>query len=355
MRKLQLDDVNHPEPLRGGATDPDPDPALQARPVLNLPQRMRRKLGAAVVDNIFLQGARLGRLLPISDPRFHRIEVTPDVPYTDSGLPEHTLDVYRPRGAAGKRPVVLYIHGGGFRFLSKDTHWLFGLSYARRGYVVFNINYRLAPHHPFPAAISDACAAYAWVAQNAERFGGDLSRLVVAGESAGANLATGVTLASCYRRPEPWARAAFDAGVTPKVTVPVCGMLQVSDPERFLRRRKLRAVVHDRLAEVTDAYLQGVTPTCREDLDLADPVCLLERGLPPDRPLPAFFAPCGTKDPLLDDSRRLAKALQKLGVPVSAPIFPGELHAFHALVFRASAKRCWRDLFSFVDAQLHPR
>ena len=348
MRRMQED-------VLAEATRLDQDPALQARPILSFPQRVRRKLGAAVVDNIFLQSARLGRLLPISDPRFHRIDVACDIPYRDSGSSDHTLDVYRPAGTAGKRPVVLYIHGGGFRFLSKDTHWLFGLSYARRGYVVFNINYRLAPKHPYPAAISDACAAYAWVVKNAERFGGDLSRLVVAGESAGANLATGVTLATCYERPEPWAREVFDTGVTPKVTVPVCGMLQVSDPERLLRRRKLRAIVHDRVAEVTDAYLHGVKPSCREDLDFADPVCLLERGVKPDRPLPAFFAPCGTRDPLLDDSRRLATALQKLGVTVQAPIFPGELHAFLAMVFRDSAKRCWRELFSFVDGHLHAR
>jgi acetyl esterase len=333
--------------------EPVDAPVNFERPPLGLGARVRRRLGAAVVDNLFLQSARLGRLLPISAPGFHQVEVQKDVPYRDTGAVEHLLDVYRPAGAAGKRPVVLYLHGGGFRFMSKDTHWLFGLAYARRGYLVFNVNYRLAPRHPYPAAIDDACAAYTWVARNAERLGGDLSRLVVAGESAGANLALGVTLASCYRRPEPFAREVFDTGVSPRVTVPVCGMLQVSDPERFLRRRHLPPMVHDRLAEVTDAYFHGYRPPSRQALELADPLCMLERGQPPDRPLPAFFAPCGTRDPLLDDTRRLKRALEQLGIPCRAPIFPGELHAFHALVFRDGARRCWRELFSFLDAHLH--
>src|SRR5690606_5988723 len=124
--------------------------------------------------------------------------------------PEHRLDVYRPAHAEGPRPVVLYVHGGGFRILSKETHWLMGLYFARRGYVVFNIGYRLAPKHPFPAALEDSADALGWVVQNAHRYGGDPTRLVLAGESAGANLVTSLTLACCYRREEPYARRVFD-------------------------------------------------------------------------------------------------------------------------------------------------
>ncbi|MFO0635528.1 MAG: alpha/beta hydrolase [Nannocystaceae bacterium] len=88
--------------------------------------------------------------------------------------------MYRPQGAAESRPVVLYVHGG-FRVLSKDSHWIMGLAFARAGYVVFNIGYRLAPRHPFPAALQDAAAALAWVHEHAARAGGDASRLVLAG------------------------------------------------------------------------------------------------------------------------------------------------------------------------------
>lgn len=325
------------------------------RPQIGITDRLRRKLGAVVVDNFFLQTARLTRMMPVSHPRLHRVRVDRDLPYQDSGSRDHLLDVYRPADPpqpGSKRPVVLYIHGGGFRVLSKETHWLFGLMFARRGYVVFNINYRLAPKHPYPAAISDACAAYRWVIENAHRYGGDVSRLVVAGESAGANLATSVSLAACYERTEPWARQVFESEVVPRAVIPACGVLQVSDPERFVRRKHLPSYLHDRLAEVADAYFQRCDIRDRAAFDFADPLVMLERGEAPHRPLPPFFAPCGTKDPLLDDTRRLAAALEKLGGRCAARYYPGEIHAFHAFLFRENARRCWRELFEFLDEGL---
>src|SRR5215470_12772647 len=143
---------------------------MVAMPALKL---LRMKAGALVVDNAFRGLSRLGRLDPRADPRRHGVEVIRDIAYLPTGRREHTLDVYRPSERSGPLPVVLYVHGGGFRILSKETHWLMALAYARRGYVVFNINYRLAPLAPYPAAIADACAAYVWVTRHAGRFGGD--------------------------------------------------------------------------------------------------------------------------------------------------------------------------------------
>jgi acetyl esterase len=248
--------------------------------------------------------------------------------------------------------VVLYVHGGGFRILSKDTHWVMALAYARRGYLVFNISYRLAPRHPFPAALEDASAAYAWVARKAASYGGDLSRFMLAGESAGANLITALTLASCYERHEPFARQVYDTGLVPRVTLPACGIFQVSDTARFGRRRRIPVWLGDRLHEVESAYLRGHENARDGELDLADPVVFLERGLKPARPLPPFFVPVGTKDPLLDDTRRLAAALEQLGVPVEARYYPGEVHAFHAMVFRRRAREHWAHAYAFIDRHL---
>src|SRR4051794_20942480 len=94
------------------------------RPPLSRRGLLRRRIGAAVTDGFFAGAAGSARLLPISHPRVHGVEVIRDLPYTDSGLGDHTLDVYRPRQRSGPLPVVLYIHGGGFRILSKDTHWV---------------------------------------------------------------------------------------------------------------------------------------------------------------------------------------------------------------------------------------
>jgi acetyl esterase len=99
-------------------------------------------------------------------------------------------------------------------------------------------------------------------------------------------------------------------------------------------------------------YLRGVDREQPGILDLADPVVFFERGAPPDRPLPAFFLPVGTRDPLLDDTRRMRRALDALGVPVRAAYYPGELHAFHALIWREHARNCWADIFAFVDQHL---
>ncbi len=320
------------------------------RPALDFRGKVRRRLGAAVTDGFFKGASGGARWLPIAQPWVHGVEVERDLRYRDSSLQEHTLDVYRPRKRSGPLPVVLYIHGGGFRFLSKDTHWVFGLVFARRGFLVASINYRLAPGHRFPAAIEDTCAAWMWLLQHVERLGGDPSRITVAGESAGANLSAALTLATTYRRPEAFAREVFDAGVVPRAVVPACGLFQVTDPERF--GLKTNGYFWDRIAEVTDAYLHGAQVDHDRALDLADPVVAFERGESPDRPLPPFFIPAGQWDILKHDSTRLAAALTKLGGRAEARIYPRGPHAFHAFVVTPSALRCWRDTFGFLDTAL---
>jgi acetyl esterase len=244
----------------------------------------------------------------------------------------------------------LYVHGGGFRILSKDTHWIMGLAFARRGYVVFNISYRLAPRHPFPAAIEDVCAAFNWVSQHAELWGGDPNRIVLAGESAGANLVTSLTVASCFERPEPFARQVFERGIVPRAVLPACGILQVSDPDRFRRRwPHMLPWVHDRVVEVSDAYLRGAHRLPPRALDLADPLLVFERGEQPARQVPPFFVVCGTKDPLLDDARRLHRALKRMGSHCEVEYFPGELHAFHAIALSRNARRAWDQTYQFLD------
>jgi acetyl esterase len=226
------------------------------------------------------------------------------------------------------------------------------LSFARHGYLVFNVNYRLAPGHPYPAALEDCAAAYAWVVANAHRYGGDVSRLILAGESAGANLVTALTVAACFERPAEPARRVFSTAVVPRAVVPACGILQVSDVDRLVRRRPLPSWLVDRLVEVQRAYLPGdLTEAERE---LADPLCVLETDEPAVRPLPPFFAAVGTKDPLLDDTRRLGRALARRGVRCLTRYYTGEVHAFHALVFRPQARACWRDTFGFLDAIVPP-
>ena len=311
-------------------------------------ERVRSRLLHLGAKAFFHGLSTAGRMHPSSRPGAHNVEVFRDIPYMDTSDPFHRLDIYRPIGRGVMLPVVLYVHGGGFQLLSKDTHWMMGLLFARAGYVVCNISYRLAPKHPFPAAIADTCAAFDWVTRRVREYGGDPERIIVAGESAGANLACALTLATCYRRPEPYARVAWDTGIVPSAVVMGCGILQVSDPERFTRRRALPSWVARTIQDVSTGYIRGVAGAT----ELADPLVILEQARSPDRPLPPFFAFVGTRDPVLDDTRRLATALEQLHVAHEVRYYPGELHAFHALTMRKAARDCWRDKFAFLERAL---
>ena len=339
-------------------------------------RRLRGKVAHTLSSTFLRTLAHAGRLHPRARPARHGVEVERDIRYRGGAGADHVLDIYRPIGRPGPLPVVFYVHGGAFQILSKDTHWMMGLAFARHGYLVVNISYRLAPRHRFPAAIDDVCAAWLWLLRELDRLGGDRDRIVVAGESAGGNLITALTLATCQRRAEPYARAVFDAGVVPRAAMPFCALLEVSRSERFAQRRPLPTWLDGMMRSVHDAYLGHAPPA---DCDLADPLCVFERAgiagasfdsgvadappalrmhgtpAPPitfDRQLPPFFAPVGTRDPLLDDTRRLEKALARLNVPCEARYYPDEIHAFHALVWRAQARACWRDALAFLDRHL---
>lgn len=302
-------------------------------------------LGRAA-DALLGATARALRLLPIANPRRHGVEVIRDLPYRGTGRRAHLLDVYRPSDRASRHsPALIYIHGGAFGILTKDSHWMMALMFARRGYTVFNISYRLAPADPFPCALEDACAAYEWVVRNAPSYGGDPQRLVLAGDSAGANLAAALAVVACYRRDEPHARMVWNTSVVPRAVLPASAIFQVTDTARFRRRRRQAPGVSWFLENVERNYLRGTDAAMHE---LADPVCILERGAPPDRPLPPFFAAVGTRDPLLDDTRRLESALRRLGVRCDARYYPGEIHVFHAAVWRPHARAYWREAFRFL-------
>jgi acetyl esterase len=122
----------------------------------------------------------------------------------------------------------------------------------------------------------------------------------------------------------------------------------VSDPGRFARRRKLGFWLDGLIRDITAGYLARPP----ENRELADPLCVLERGEAPERPFPPTFAFVGTKDPVLDDTRRLAHALDVLGVPHDVRYYPGEYHAFHALLFRKTARDCWRAKLEFLKPHL---
>lgn len=295
--------------------------------------------------------SRIGKLHPASRALMKGVTVQRNISYGTGQDRAHMLDIYRPTDVSGALPVLFYVHGGGFRILSKESHWMFGYGFAQQGYMVVSINYRLAPTYPFPAAVEDTAQALNWVLDHAEAEGGDLSRLVYAGESAGANLALAMVIAGAWRRPEPYARLIYERDPRPKVALPACGMLQVSEAERYLSREELPAWIRSRIKSVCQSYLTDSSGD-PDGFALADPLRFLETAEAPDRPLPAISAICGTKDPVADDTRRLGQALKRFDIVSEAPFYEGGGHAFHAFIWQEQAKKAWADQLAFLQVQL---
>ena len=310
----------------------------------------RRRLGARLVSRAFERAAYLGGKTKRAQPGHHGLEVKKDIPYLHSGLREHMLDVYKPQDTSsspGGLPVVFYLHGGAFRSLSKDTHWIMGLAFARRGCVVAMPNYRLAPEHRFPAHLEDAAEALRYVVEHAHEWGGDPNKIILAGESAGANLVTALQLCISYEREEPYAKIVRSLKVDPLAVMGACGVFEVTNSKRFAEKYGgLHWFFDDRYFELEEGYpvWQDGKPVPH---DLMNPLLLLEKEAPA-RQLPPFFLPVGALDHLKDDHARMERILLQRGVDVEAPVYPGEIHAFHAFVFTKNAKKCWQDHFEFL-------
>jgi acetyl esterase len=284
----------------------------------------------------------------------HRVSTYPglrfdaDIPYADR--PGCRLDLLRPPGAAGPLPVVVHIHGGAFRALSKETHGHAAARYARAGFAVVNVEYRLAPGAPYPAAVRDVHDALRFVAERASDLDLDLDRIVLAGESAGANLALGLALSCGLPRPEPWAQRVRALGLAPRALHLAYGFLQVTDPARYGRDIATPPLVRWRLPQIVADYL----PERREPAEpsYADPLRILE-ALPDRSQLgdaaPAVLALCGGRDPIADDTRRLIAASRRLGLPTAEAWFPSSGHGFH-LLFGRDARAAWRAALSHAAA-----
>jgi acetyl esterase len=299
-----------------------------------------------VLGSLFHGLAKLGDFASDLRAAREQVDVLLDVPYGPHPV-AHRLDIYRPRDVAGPLPVMLYIHGGAFVLCSKDTHRHLALLNAQRaGYLVFNINYRLAPQYPFPAAVADACAAYRWACAHAREYGGDPERIVVAGESAGGNLALGVAIAASYRRPETYTRSMFRCP-TPVGVMPLMPLLQTSEPGRRIGQPGVSRLALSVLRDIERAYLGGPLAAANAPL-LADPVRVLEECGLPHRAFPQVFSGAGTADLCCADVRRLAIACRELGVPIQTAYFRDEGHAFHALHWRRAAVRFWRRSVKFL-------
>ncbi len=296
-------------------------------------------------------------VLPWLVQSWRRVHVERDIPYRATRKRSHLLDIYRLRDAAGKLPSIVYIHGGAFSMMSKDTHRIMAYVLAAQGYQVFNINYRLGPVHAYPKPLKDAMAAVEWVLDNGAKYGADIERLAIIGESAGANLTAALAYCATHPRPEPFARSIFERDIKLSCVAPLYGLLDLHDVRRFWRdpekSRRMASWIKGEIQGTAYSYL-GRRVRRALQFPLASPLRLFERPVVPgSRPLPPFFTTVGTADPLLGDTIRLSDALQKRATECELHVFRGEIHAFNVFLWRAAAREQWGALFDFLDKHMH--
>ncbi|MFC4147541.1 alpha/beta hydrolase [Micromonospora mangrovi] len=244
--------------------------------------------------------------------------------------------VHRPAGD-GPLPTLLYFFGGGWTLGSVETAdgICRRLANATPCQVV-TVGYRLAPEHPFPAAVQDCHAALRWVAAHADEVGADPDRLAVAGDSAGGNLAAAVTLLA---RADGGPRLAAQVLVYPNTDQrPGPAPADDEDPALFNRHSVAWYRAHY-LADAGDAAHPLASPLLAEDLS----------GLPPALVITAEH------DPLRDEGERYADRLRDAGVPTALTRYPGMIHGFFAMpgVFDAG-RRAQEQVAAFLHDRFGP-
>jgi len=237
----------------------------------------------------------------------------PSVTIADHTIPGPAGDIpvkiFTPAGQ-GPFPLVVYFHGGGWVICSPATHTKLCAELAEgAGAVVVSVHYRLAPEHTPPAQLDDCVAAVRWAVDHAAELNADGSRFALAGDSAGGNLAA---CAALRLRDEGGPRARLQlllyAALTGNNDLP--SVIENAEG-KILTRQMMDWFYRHYLsggADPNDPYIFPI----HGDL----------RGLPPAHLI------VGSLDPLLDDSKLYAEALQRAGVPVKLSIYQDQPHIF---------------------------
>jgi acetyl esterase len=275
-------------------------------------------MGGAPASDEMLQAARDGFGLLVAgsagdpEPMFAVEDLDAD------GVP---VRVYRP-SPDPDLPVVIYLHGGGWTIGSVEHFDPIVRQLAKEAQaIVVSVDYRLAPEHPFPAPLDDCWRAVQWVGKRAAEFGGDSTRLAVAGDSAGGNLA-----AVC-------ALLARDAGA-PQLALQVLvypvtdcdfstGSYQSNGEGYVLTEKQMRWFFDCYTRSGADPNDWRISPLRAPSLE----------GVAPAYVVTAEY------DPLRDEGEEYARQLEKAGVHVAVQRYDGIIHAFFGLSIAFDASR----------------
>jgi monoterpene epsilon-lactone hydrolase len=252
--------------------------------------------------------------MPLADQREHFEALTARMPLAPGvtcsavdagGVPAEWVD---PPVVGPAAPVLLYFHGGGYGMGSVNTiRALASLLAVATSARVLSVDYRLAPEHPWPAAVDDAVAAYGWLLGQ----GVDPRAVAFGGDSAGGGLTVTAMLAARDRGlPLPAAGVCISPWADLTLSSPSLERNAAADPEVTLAK----------LARWAELYVGDADPRS----PLVSPVFADLTGLPP------LLIQAGTAEAIEDDALHLAVAARRDGVPVTLELYEDMIHVWHA-------------------------
>jgi acetyl esterase len=256
-------------------------------------------------------------------PQMHRVR---DMIAAENGRAIR-LRLFEPDPSTIARPALIYIHGGGFTLFSLDTHDRLMREYAARaGMLVVGVDYSLSPEARFPVALQEVVSAVDWVHANAEQLRIDSRRVVIGGDSAGANL----SLASCL--------VLRDRNATDRIAG-VISNYGFFDAEFDTTSARLHGGTGKLL---TVEELSGYLDNYLGDLPRTDPLALPSLAELSNLPPSLHIIP--TCDPLADGNRAMVRRLLDAGNDVTFREYPGATHSFlEAISISALAVRALAD------------
>lgn len=243
---------------------------------------------------------------------------------------DNLLDVYYPRGTASPLPTIVSIHGGAYVYGSKEVYRRFGMDMAKRGFAFVNFNYRLAPKWKFPAPLWDTCSVLEWILHNHRRYFLDPERIILIGDSAGAQLAS--QFAAMYANPGYAAQMGLSVpGVTIRAVGLYCGLYDIPS----FAVGNFKGIAHDYLGK---------------KFDLTDPRINVLDAL--NGSFPPSFIITSCNDFLGHCTPPLLERLSGLGVETESHCYgtpeTNEVgHVFHVNIIHPEAVKCNDDAAAF--------
>lgn len=265
--------------------------------------------------------------------------VVRDVRYGGSDRRKNTLDIFFPEGQP-PYPVLVFVHGGGFHFMDKKSYARVSRRFASAGYLVFNINYRLAPRHPFPAAFEDVGRAVRFAYDNAPRLGGDSGCMFMGGDSAGAYLTA--MYGAALPDPRLQAGLSIEDSIPPESMKVLLLFYGAFDLENVL------TTGFPKIEMMSRGFMGGDPATYAERAEKGSPARRATASLPPS------FITSGERDKLHSESAAFDRVLDDLGVHHRTLFFDRKYLAVHGFLmapFLRCSKMAFADAIEFMDSQ----